>query len=51
MNSSEQSQATTRMFARVLGPYLVIVTITAAVRTSHMQALLGAGLTSNPDVA
>ena len=41
MNSSEQSQATTRMFARVLGPYLVIVTITAAVRASHMRALLG----------
>jgi hypothetical protein len=41
MSSTEQSQAKTRMFARVLGPFLFIVTTTAAVRASDMRALLG----------
>lgn len=39
MNTSEQSQTRTRNFARVLGPFLTIVPITAAVHGSHMQAL------------
>jgi hypothetical protein len=37
---SAQTEARTRMFARVLGPYLVIVTVTAVARGSHMQTLL-----------
>lgn len=37
---NEQSQARTRMFSRVLGPFLVIVDVTAVTRTSDMQALL-----------
>ncbi len=40
MNASEQSQAKTRMFARVLGPFLVIVDVTAVARASHMRTLL-----------
>jgi hypothetical protein len=39
MNTSQQSEARTRMFARVLGPYLVIVTITAVARASQMRTL------------
>jgi hypothetical protein len=34
-----QSEARTRMFARVLGPYLVLVTITAVARASQMRTL------------
>jgi hypothetical protein len=40
MNASQESQARTRMFARVLGPFLVIVDVTAVVRASDMQTLL-----------
>jgi len=40
MSSSQQSQTSTRMFARVLGPLLVIVDVTAAVRASDMRVLL-----------
>jgi hypothetical protein len=40
MNSSQQTQATTRMFARVIGPFLVIVTATAVARASAMRTLL-----------
>jgi hypothetical protein len=40
MNSSQQSQARTRMFARVLGPFLVILTTTTVARTSDMRALV-----------
>ena len=39
MSTSPQSEVRTRMFARVLGPYLVIVTITAVVRASQMRSL------------
>ena len=39
MSTAEQSQTRTRMFARVLGPYLTIVPITVAVRGSYMQTL------------
>lgn len=38
MNASQQTM--TRMFARVLGPFLVIVDVTAMVRSSDMQGLL-----------
>lgn len=38
---SQQSQTRTRLFARVLGPFLVIVDITAvAARPSDMRAVL-----------
>jgi hypothetical protein len=39
MSISQQSEARTRMFARVLGPYLVIVAITAVARASQMRPL------------
>lgn len=37
---SQQSQTRTRLFARVLGPFLVILDVTAVVRTSDMRGLL-----------
>jgi hypothetical protein len=40
MNSAQRVDARTRMFSRVLGPYLVIVTITALARASLMSALI-----------
>jgi hypothetical protein len=40
MSTSQQSQTTTRMFARVLGPFLVIVDVTAVARTADMKGLL-----------
>jgi hypothetical protein len=40
MSSSQQPQTTTRMFARVLGPFLLIVCFTAAVRTLDMRAVI-----------
>ncbi len=40
MNTSEQLQTRTRMFARVLGPYFLIVPATIAVRPSYMKTLL-----------
>jgi uncharacterized membrane protein len=40
MNSSQQSKARTRVFARVLGPLLVVATTTAVARTSDMRTLL-----------
>lgn len=38
MSVSEQSQARTRMFARVIGPFLVILTATAVVRAPQIWA-------------
>jgi cytochrome bd-type quinol oxidase subunit 2 len=40
MSASQESQTRTRMFARVLGPFLVIVDVTAMVRASDMEQLL-----------
>ena len=40
MRSSPEPQHRTRMFARVLGPFLVISCVTAVVRTSEMRALV-----------
>ncbi|OBH19977.1 MULTISPECIES: hypothetical protein [unclassified Mycobacterium] len=40
MNDSPQSQTATRFFSRVLGPFLVIVDVTAVARASDMQSLL-----------
>jgi hypothetical protein len=40
MSSSQQSQTATRMFARVLGPFLVIVDVTAVARTADMRPLV-----------
>ncbi|MEY8013718.1 hypothetical protein [Mycobacterium servetii] len=40
MNASPESQARTRLFARVLGLFLVIVDVTAVARASDMQKLL-----------
>ncbi len=38
--SAQASQPATRMISRVLGPFLVIVDVTAVARSSHMQSLL-----------
>jgi len=40
MDASRQAQTMTRMFSRVLGPFLVIVDITAIVRASDMSTLV-----------
>ncbi|CPR10864.1 hypothetical protein BN971_02135 [Mycobacterium bohemicum DSM 44277] len=40
MDASGQSQTVTRMFSRVLGPFLVIVDIVVIARASEMQSLL-----------
>jgi hypothetical protein len=40
MSSSQASQHSTRMFARVLGPFLVISCVTAVVRSPGMRALV-----------
>jgi len=40
MDAATESQTSTRMFARVLGPFLVIVDITAVVRAPDTQAVL-----------
>jgi hypothetical protein len=40
MSASHQSQFRTRMFARVLGPFVVIACTTAAARTSEISALM-----------
>lgn len=40
MSSSEQTRNTTRLFARVLGPFFFVVTFTAAARASDMRTLL-----------
>ncbi len=40
MNVSQQSETRTRMFSRVLGPFLVIVDVTAVARASDIQTLL-----------
>ncbi len=40
MSSSQQIQAKTRMFARVMGPFVVIITSTALARSSDMRTLL-----------
>jgi hypothetical protein len=39
MSSPQQAEARTRMFARVLGPYLVVITATAMARASRMRTL------------
>lgn len=40
MSTSQQAQARTRMFARVIGPFLVMVIATTVARTSDMRTLL-----------
>lgn len=40
MSTSEQSQAKTKMFARVVGPFVAVVTATAAVRASDLRPLV-----------
>ena len=40
MSPSQQSRNKTRMFARVIGPYLVIIAATAALRPMDMRTLL-----------
>lgn len=39
MSTSEQSQLRTRIFARVVGPFLAIVPTTVAIRGSYMRTL------------
>jgi hypothetical protein len=40
MNTTEQQQLRTQMFARVLGPFFVLVAATTVARASDMRALL-----------
>ncbi|OBI07802.1 hypothetical protein [Mycobacterium scrofulaceum] len=40
MDASQQSQASTRFFCRVLGPFLVVIDVTAVARSSDMRSLL-----------
>lgn len=40
MNSAQESQAKTRLFARVIGPFIVVVATTAVARTDDMRSLL-----------
>jgi hypothetical protein len=40
MSSSHQTQTTTRMFARVLGPFVLIVCFTAAVRMFDIRSVI-----------
>ena len=40
MSSSQESQHSTRMFARVLGPFFVAVCITAVARASEMKSMV-----------
>src|SRR6201997_52432 len=40
MSSSQQQQSRTRLFARALGPFFFIVTVTAAARASDMRTLV-----------
>ncbi|MEE6178105.1 hypothetical protein [Mycobacterium sp. 050134] len=40
MTASPPTQHATRMFSRVLGPFLVVVDVTAIARASEMQGLL-----------
>lgn len=40
MNASQHAQTRTRFFCRVLGPFLVIIDVTAVARASDMQGLL-----------
>lgn len=46
MNTPQQAHDRTRTFARVLGPFLVIVDVTAVLRASEMRTLL-TDLTAN----
>lgn len=47
MESSHQPQRRTRMFARVMGPYLAIIAVTAALRPTDMRAMLS-GFEADP---
>jgi hypothetical protein len=47
MSSSHQPQLRTRMFARVLGPFFVVVCATAGARTSEMSSVMSA-FAANP---
>lgn len=40
MSYAQRSQAKTRMFARVVGPFLAIVAVTAAARAADLQPLV-----------
>lgn len=40
MSTPQQSEAATRMFSRVLGPYLAIIAVVALVRASELPTLL-----------
>jgi hypothetical protein len=40
MSSSQQAQIRTRMCARVVGPFLTVVTVTAVARASQLRTLL-----------
>lgn len=47
MSTNTAAEHTTRLFARVLGPFLIVFPLTAALRASQMQTLL-ADFEANP---
>lgn len=47
MSSAPESAGTTRMFSRVLGPYMIIVTTAALARSLQMRTLI-AEFQANP---
>ena len=47
MKSSQQPRNRTRMFARVMGPYLAIIAASAALRPNAMRAMLS-GFEADP---
>lgn len=47
MSTSNRSQTSTRMFARVIGPFLVVMMATAAVRASELWTHVSTGATDS----
>lgn len=47
MSTSRRSQATTRIFARVIGPFLVVICAAAAARWQDLEASVS-GFSANP---
>ncbi|MBE5404342.1 membrane protein [Mycobacteroides abscessus subsp. massiliense] len=50
MTSPQQIRYRTKMFARILGPYLLIAALTVVGRTAHMRTLLSAFTDTNASV-
>ena len=47
MSTSQQPETTTRMFARVIGPFLTIAILTAAANVAHLRTIVAA-FNANP---